>query len=129
MKNAPPADALSPLETQVMEIVWRHEEATAEQVLDALGGGMSNATVRTLLRRIEAKGYLQHRVQGRAFVYFPVVAAAAAASSALERVMRRFYGGSVEQLVQGLLDGRLIDRRRLEALARRVDATRTRRRR
>ena len=129
MKTPPPAETLSPLESRVMEIIWRRQEATAEQVLEALGADMTNATVRTLLRRIESKGYLEHRVEGRAFVYVPIVAADAAASGALERVIRRFYNGSVEQLVQGLVDGRFIDRRRLETLARRVDATRIRRRR
>ena len=88
-----------------MGIVWEKREVTAEQVLAALGEGMTNATVRTLLRRIEAKGYLHHRVEGRTFVYAPLVDADAAATGALQRVLRRFYGGSVEQLVQGLLEG------------------------
>lgn len=109
-----------------MEIVWREQAVTADQVLAALGTEVTNATVRTVLRRIEAKGYLQHRVEGRAFVYSPVVAADAAAANAIARVLQRFFGGSAEQLVQGLLDGRFIDRRRLEKLASRVDAKRPR---
>jgi len=116
------ADNLSPLESRVMDILWRRGTATAEDVMNELGGGLTNASVRTLLRRIEAKGCAGHRQEGRAFVYFPMVAATAAAQGAVKRVMRRFYGGSVEQLVQGLLDGKLIDRARLEKLARRVDA-------
>lgn len=129
-QNGDPApEPLSPLESRVMDIVWRREAATAEDVLAELGGGLSNASVRTLLRRIERKGYLRHRVAGRAFVYEPVVAAGAAAASALERLLRRFYRGSAEQLVQGLLDGRLIDRRKLETLARRVRGGTSRRRR
>ena len=71
MKTPLPAETLSPLESRVMEIIWRRQEATAEQVLEALGADMTNATVRTLLRRIESKGYLEHRVEGRAFVYYP----------------------------------------------------------
>jgi predicted transcriptional regulator len=105
-----------------MDIIWRRSEATAEAVQADLGSDLNNATVRTVLRRIEGKGFLTHRVEGRAFVYYPLVAADTAAQSALQRVLRRFYGGSVEHLVQGLLDGRMIDRRKLEKIARQVDA-------
>jgi BlaI family transcriptional regulator, penicillinase repressor len=118
----PERGALSPLESRVMDIIWRRGEATADEVLGELGGGMTNATVRTLLRRIESKRYLAHRLEGRAFVYVPAVAASTAAQGALRRLARRFYGGSIEQLVQGLLDGRMINRRKLEKLAKRVDA-------
>ncbi len=110
-------DPLSPLESRVMEIVWKRGEATAEDVGAALGGKFTNATVRTLLRRIEEKRYLTHRVDGRTFVYEPKIDEGTAAQSAVRRVLERFYGGSVEQLVLGLLDGRLLDRKRLRRLA------------
>jgi predicted transcriptional regulator len=121
MPAPPETDRLSPLETQVMDIIWRRRQATAEEVQADLGRALNNATVRTLLRRIEQKGFLGHRLEGRAFVYYPLVAAQTAARGALRRLLRRFYAGSAEQLVQGLLDGRLIDRKQLERIAREVN--------
>lgn len=116
----PSPDVLSPLESSVMAIVWRLGEATAEDVGRELPDPLTNASVRTLLRRIEAKQFLTHRIEGRTFVYRPRVEEDAAARSALRRLAERFYGGSFEQLVLGMVDGRMIDRRDLDRLARRA---------
>jgi len=112
-----PHEPLSPLEARVMDVVWKRGSATAEDVLQALGGRVTNATVRTLLRRIEDKHFLSHRIDGRTFVYEPRVDEGTAARSALRRVLDRFYGGSVEQLMLGLIDGQLLDRRQLDRLS------------
>lgn len=113
-------EPLSPLESRVMEIIWKRGHATADDVGAALGGRLSNASVRTLLRRIETKKFLTHRVEGRAFVYEPCIDAPTAGRSALRRVLDRFYGGSVEALVAGLLDGQFVDRKQLQRLATKV---------
>jgi predicted transcriptional regulator len=119
---------LSPLESEVMEFVWRHGRVTADAVHHEFAARMNNASVRTILRRIEAKGLLSHTKEGRAFVYEPKVDAGVVARSALQRVIDRFYDGSVEQLLVGLLDGRMTDQKTLRALSDRVaraaDATR-----
>jgi len=115
-------EPLSPLESRVMDIVWKRGSATADAIGEALGGRLSNASIRTLLRRIEAKRFLTHRVEGRTFVYEPRIDAPTAARSAVRRILDRFYGGSVEALVAGLIDGRLIDRRQLRRLAGKVAA-------
>ena len=65
-----------------MRIVWERGEAAAEDVSEALGSRFKNATVRTVLRRVEQKGYLEHRREGRAFIYRPTVDAATAAEKA-----------------------------------------------
>ncbi len=110
-----------------MRLAWRDGEITADAVTRAIGR-LTNASVRTLLRRIESKGFLHHRVEGRTFVYTPRVDARTAAQGVVQRVANRFYGGSVEELVQGLVDGRMIDRRTLERLAARVSAAEARKR-
>jgi predicted transcriptional regulator len=117
---------LSPLEHDVMRIVWERGEAAAEDVSEALGSRFKNATVRTVLRRVEQKGYLEHRQEGRAFIYRPTVDAATAARGAIRRVLDRFYGGSVERLLVGLLDGKMIDARQLAELQARVNDAATR---
>jgi len=124
MTNVP----LSPLEHQVMTIVWRRGAVTASEVVEALRKPLTNATVRTLLRRLEAKGYLRHTSRGRAFVYEPVVAETQAATGALRRIVQRFFGGSASRLVAGLVDEGLIAPDEVRALSRRLKRTPPRKR-
>jgi predicted transcriptional regulator len=112
--------ALSGLEHQVMRIVWRRGTVTAEQVCADLPGNLKNATVRTILRRLEQKGYVSHRSAGRAFVYEARAAPEAAAAGAVRRIIDRFCGGSVEALLVGLLDARVVEPEELQDLSKRV---------
>ena len=63
------SDSLTGREAQIMDVVWRLGEATADQVREALPGDPHDSTVRTLMRVMEAKGYLKHKARGKAFVY------------------------------------------------------------
>ena len=103
-----------------MGLVWQRGEATAEDLVEGLARPLKNATVRTLLRRLEAKGYLGHTPRGRAFVYRPRVAESHAATGALKRVMQRFFGGSAQRLLVGLVDEGMIEPDELKALSRRI---------
>lgn len=103
-----------------MAVVWARGEVVAEDVAAALGGRLKNATVRTILRRVEDKGYLTHRRDGRVYVYTPRLDADAAARGAVRKVMDRFYGGSVERLLVGLLDGQMISGDQLDELRTRL---------
>ena len=114
------ATPLSPLEHAVMTVVWRLGSATAAQVLDALDRPLTNATVRTLLRRLEAKGYVRHAVDGRTFVYSPRLAETQAATGAVRRIVQRFFGGSTSKLLAGLVDEGLIDPAEVRRLSRRL---------
>ena len=116
-----PRQSLSPLESRVMDLAWRRGEITAEALVRDLGGRLSNPSVRTILRRIEAKGFLTHRLEGRTFVYRPAVDTETVARSALRRLVDRFYKGSVEALIVGMVDGKLIDAEDLRTLSRQID--------
>lgn len=115
-----PVQLVSPLEHEVMTIVWNRGSVTAADVRAGLGRPLTNATVRTLLRRLEAKGYVRHAVRGRAFVYEPAVAQTQAATGALRRIVQRFFGGSASRLVAGLVDEGLIAPEEVRALSRRL---------
>jgi BlaI family transcriptional regulator, penicillinase repressor len=118
MSPKKPGPPLSPLEHQVMAHVWKRGRVTADELLKALDRPLKNATVRTILRRLEAKGYLRHSVDGRAFVYEARVERGAAATGAIRRVMQRFFGGSPSRLLAGLIDEGLIGLEDVKALSR-----------
>jgi predicted transcriptional regulator len=81
---------------------------------------MKDSTVRTILRRLEQKGFLIHQVEGRTFIYKPVEARQNVAARAVKQIIDRFCGGSVEQLLVGMVDNEVLDRRQLEQLARKI---------
>lgn len=87
--------AMSPAETEVLRLVWQGREATVQQVFEALPASrkVTYMTVATLLRRLEEKGYLKHRLRGKAFVYVP--------AAKKEDVIRRTIGDLVERLFGG----------------------------
>lgn len=83
-------------ERQILEVIYRLGEASANDVVDALPDAVANATVRTQLRLMEEKGVVKHRRDGRRFLYQPAVSHRSAAKSALRGVLDVFFGGSVE---------------------------------
>ncbi|MEE8586196.1 MAG: BlaI/MecI/CopY family transcriptional regulator [Acidobacteriota bacterium] len=111
--------ALSPLENQLMQLIWERGSSTAEQVRQALQPDrpLKESTVRTLLRRMEEKGFLNHRVEGRTYVYRPAVPPQKAAARAVRQIVDRFCGGSVEALLVGMVDDELLDGDELQRLA------------
>jgi predicted transcriptional regulator len=90
---------LSRRERQIMEILYAREQATASEVLADLPDPPSRTAVRTLLRILEEKGHVRHKVAGREFVYRPTRARARAGQSALRRVLQTFFSGSLEKAV------------------------------
>lgn len=84
-------------ERQILEVLYRLGEATASEVCDALDASLANATVRTQLRVMEQKGIIDHRQDGRRFVFFPKIPKPKAAGGALQSVLKTFFQGSVEK--------------------------------
>lgn len=115
-----PRPALSALEQQVMALVWKKGEVRAEDVQTGLKRPLANATVRTLLRRLEAKGYVRHEVDGRAFVYKPAVAETQAAARALRGIARTFFGGSAASLMAGMVEEGLVSPDEVRDLSKRL---------
>lgn len=113
---------LSELEHVVMDFVWSQGRCNAEQVREhfARSRPMKDSTVRTVLRRLEHKGYLSHVVEGRTYLYRSTQPRQSVAVRAVKQVIDRLCAGSVEQLLTGMIDGNLIDSDELEKLVRRV---------
>lgn len=96
--------SLSRRERQIMDIVYRHGRATAAEVLARLPSPPSYSAVRAMLRILEEKGHLAHTQDGPRYVYRPTVAPAEARRTALQHVLRTFFGGSASAAMAALLD-------------------------
>lgn len=123
-KRAKKKAALSPLEDAVMQVIWARESVTAEHVREALADQheLKDSTVRTILRRLEEKGYATHDLDGRTYVYKPQVAQQNVASDAVRGIIDRFCSGSVENLLVGLVDDKVITPDKLRDLADQIAA-------
>jgi len=117
-----PDPSLSPLESTVMQVLWNRGSATAEHIRRALSGSrdLTDSTVRTLLRRMEAKGFVAHEIEGRTFVYQALLPAAAVAAKEVRSIVDRLCGGSVENLLLGMVDTDLVTEEQLEKLMTRI---------
>ena len=114
--------SLGEVEQAVMDYIWSHGPTTAESCREALASArpMKDSTIRTVLRRLEEKGYLNHATEGRTFIYAASDARENVAVRAVKGIIDRFCGGSAEQLVLGMVDNAVLDRKQLERLARRI---------
>ncbi len=111
---------LGELEREILSIVWRLGAATAERVREELEKPLKDSTVRTVLRRLEEKGYLGHAVENRTFIYEPAETRQRVAGRAVKRIVDWFCEGSVEALLVGMVDSQVLDRDELQRLAARI---------
>jgi BlaI family penicillinase repressor len=113
---------LGGVEEIVMDYIWSHGASTSEACREALASSrpMKDSTIRTVLRRLEEKGYLTHEIEGRTFIYKASEARQNVAVRAVKGIIDRFCGGSAEQLLLGMVDNSVLDRKQLERLARKI---------
>ena len=112
--------ALGELERQVLELVWRHAPCTAEDVRAKLDRPLRESTVRTVLHRLEEKGFLTHTIENRTFLYRAAEARGRVAAKAVERNVDWFCNGSMEELLTGMVDSAVLDRKELQRLAAKI---------
>ncbi|MGB7267540.1 MAG: BlaI/MecI/CopY family transcriptional regulator [Terracidiphilus sp.] len=99
------SNTLTEAELRLMKILWRRGESAVTDLVAALPDGEQLAynSVLTTIRILEQKGYVEHRQEGRAFVYRPCVAEHEASKTEVRNVLNRFFGNSRERLVLSLL--------------------------
>jgi predicted transcriptional regulator len=109
-------------ELPLMQVLWKKGSATVGDVVGSLSADPPPAysTVLTTLRILEAKGYVRHTKEGRAFVYEPIVIQEEASRKALDTLVNRFFGGSCELLVMNLLKEETIGRAELRRIKRMI---------
>jgi predicted transcriptional regulator len=101
---SPDRSQLSRRERQIMDVIYRQGEATAQDVLDRIPDPPSYSAVRALLRILEGKGHLRHRRDGQRYVYAPTVSRERARASALRQLVGTFFDGSAGAAAAALLD-------------------------
>jgi BlaI family transcriptional regulator, penicillinase repressor len=111
---------LGDLEREVMQVIWANRRLTAEIVREKLARRLKESTVRTVLRRLKEKGYVNQGVDGRTYVYQATHPRAKVAAKAVQRIIDSFCNGSVEEVLVGMVDTAILDQRQLRALADKV---------
>jgi BlaI family transcriptional regulator, penicillinase repressor len=101
-----------------MQAVWDAAPCTVETVHATVSRHRSikETSVRTILRRLESKGYLKHEEEGRAYVYRAAQPARSVAAHAVRQIIDRFCRGSVEELVTGMVDAKVLSKSEMERL-------------
>jgi predicted transcriptional regulator len=107
---------LGELEREVLQIVWRLGQASADEVRQALARPLKESTVRTVLTRLEAKGFLTHTVEQRIFRYGAVKTAASLAGNAVQKVADWFCEGSVDAVLLGMVEAKVLSKRDLQRI-------------
>src|ERR1700728_3272290 len=109
---------LTDLENEIMRAVWDGGRSTVEDVhrIVSRKRNLKETSVRTLLRRLEHKGYLKHVSDGRAYVYQAVEPARSVAARAVRQIIDRFCQGSVEELVSGMVEAKVLNKEDIDEL-------------
>jgi len=112
---------LGDLEREVMMLVWQHGPIIAETVRERLNRPLKESTVRTVLRRLEEKGYVTHSIDGRTYVFQAAEPREQVAAKAVRRIVDWFCNGSMDDVLVGMVDTEMLDRRQLERLIAKID--------
>jgi len=115
---------LGELQHAIMQVLWENDEATVAEVHAALhpDRGLAPTTIATMLRKMEDKGVVSHRVEGRHFVYRPTVSEELVRSSMLGELLARLFAGDPAALVAHLVADHDIDDVEIERLRALLDA-------
>ena len=104
------------LDLEIMKVIWELGQATVSEVPDTINRKLAYTTVATTMKHLEQKGFLTYTVDGRTFVYQPLIQEAEVSQSMLSDLLERFFDNSVERLVNTLLETEQIDSVELDLL-------------
>ncbi|HTV82273.1 MAG TPA: BlaI/MecI/CopY family transcriptional regulator [Acidobacteriaceae bacterium] len=116
-KGSSDSAGLTPLELQMMQVLWRDGASSVQRVQQRVAGDLAYTTVQTVLNALHQKGKVRRKLRGRAFEYRAVVAKEAVMRHAVRDFVNRMFGGSTEDLVMSLIRTRQLDADRIAALA------------
>jgi predicted transcriptional regulator len=115
---------LSRREREIMDVLYRLGEAGVAEVVDRMDSDPGYDSVRVTLGILEKKGHVQHRQEGRRYIYSPTVSHATASRSAIRNVTRTFFRGSPSRAILALLGMSKLSREELDEIARWIEEER-----
>ena len=113
---------LGDLERDVMQLVWAHAPITADDVRARLARPLKESTIRTVLRRLEDKGFVTHTTEGRTYHFSAAEPRERVAAKAVKRVVDWFCNGAIDEVLVGMVDAKMIDQKQLQALSKKIEA-------
>ena len=119
----PKTEQLTPLELDIMNVLWRLGSGNVQAVQRALPRELAYTTVQTVLNILERKGKVRRAKRDRAYLYTPAVSRRQVAHRALSDMVERLFGGSAENLVMSLLEARQLTPQKLDRLKKLIRAT------
>jgi predicted transcriptional regulator len=113
---------VSDLERELMNLIWSRGKTTAADLQKMLPEDrpLKDSTIRTVLMRLEEKGYVQHEIDGRTFVYSCLEQPGSVAAQAVKQIVDRFCHGSLESLLAGMVKDEIVDTDELQEIADRL---------
>ena len=113
---------LGRLELQIMNVVWDKGKATVHDVKNALSRRKpAYSTILTMMRKLEAKGYLEHEVDGRTYVYRPLISQQAVRQGVLGDLVERLFEGSTSLLLTSLVEQNRISENELREIRKLIE--------
>jgi len=113
---------LTELQQAIVDFLWETGPSSAERIREGLDPPheLKDSTVRTLLRRLEERDYLTHTVDGKVFVYRAAVPSRSLAARSVRQLIDRFWSGSAEQFLAGMVDEKVLTPAQIRKLAARI---------
>jgi predicted transcriptional regulator len=114
---------LGRVQLRIMQVLWERGSVTAKEITDALNldEPIAHSTVQTLLRGLEAKQAVGHKVDGRTFLFHPLLREGQVAGSVTRELLDRVFGGSVSGLVSYLLKNEDVSPEELKEIRRLIN--------
>lgn len=125
MPESAKTQTLTPLELEIMQVLWEAGACTVSEVQPKLKGDLAYTTVQTMLNVLLKKDKVTREPEGRAFRYRAAVSKDRATGGALKDMVKRMFGGSPEALLMAMIDTRQISAEELTRIADRLNAAQT----
>jgi predicted transcriptional regulator len=116
------AASLTPLQQAILEVLWAVGPSSADAIREAVHSKhpLKDSSIRTMLRRLEVRGYVSHTVDGKVFLYRAALRPHRIAAKAVRQIIDRLCSGSVEQFLLGMVDEEVLPAKEIERLARKI---------
>lgn len=114
-------DQLTPLEMEIMKVLWEMAPATVQMVQQKLERGLAYTTVQTMLNVLHRKEKVSRELRDRAYLYSPAVSRDQVVTQTMRDIIDRMFGGSAENLVMSLVEARHFDRKKLAKLQQMIE--------